>query len=213
MPGSTSPMSDNAAGESDADGHCRKRIRQACLNCRKKKVRCGGEKPVCTFCSRLSQRCIYIEDGRSARRVSMSHSAVDNDVGGNHVDIQLIAASFLAIFAPETSTNRLQENIQSKFESLEDRLCRIEGSLEGFLIPSSPSPPSTSDNSEQTLASSTSIGCSSEPAHRCRHERRQGRQRCLDETESTCAITNPRHHWPTIYGCLATTDTYALLCC
>lgn len=61
-------MSDDSDG---ADAR-RKRIRQACLNCRRKKVRCGGEKPVCDFCSRLSQMCVYTEDGRSQRRGSLS---------------------------------------------------------------------------------------------------------------------------------------------
>ncbi|KAH7140254.1 fungal-specific transcription factor domain-containing protein [Dactylonectria estremocensis] len=45
--------------DSDGGENPRKRIRQACLNCRRKKVRCGGEKPVCTFCSRLAQSCVY----------------------------------------------------------------------------------------------------------------------------------------------------------
>lgn len=34
-----------------------KRARQACLNCRRKKARCSGEKPVCAFCARLNQTC------------------------------------------------------------------------------------------------------------------------------------------------------------
>ncbi|KAK4505483.1 hypothetical protein PRZ48_003446 [Zasmidium cellare] len=34
-----------------------KRARQACLNCRRKKARCSGEKPVCAFCARLNQPC------------------------------------------------------------------------------------------------------------------------------------------------------------
>ncbi|KAH8892803.1 hypothetical protein GQ53DRAFT_120445 [Thozetella sp. PMI_491] len=36
-----------------------KRARQACDRCRRKKTRCPGEKPVCSFCSRLSQTCSY----------------------------------------------------------------------------------------------------------------------------------------------------------
>ncbi|RVX67964.1 hypothetical protein B0A52_08374 [Exophiala mesophila] len=39
-----------------------KRVRQACLNCRRKKSRCSGEKPVCSFCARLKQECSY-DDG------------------------------------------------------------------------------------------------------------------------------------------------------
>ncbi|OJI98760.1 hypothetical protein ASPVEDRAFT_50386 [Aspergillus versicolor CBS 583.65] len=36
-----------------------KRVRQACEPCRRKKSRCPGEKPVCSFCERLGQQCIY----------------------------------------------------------------------------------------------------------------------------------------------------------
>ncbi|KIX97672.1 uncharacterized protein Z520_06450 [Fonsecaea multimorphosa CBS 102226] len=39
-----------------------KRARQACLNCRRKKTRCSGEKPVCAFCARLNQRCTWDGD-------------------------------------------------------------------------------------------------------------------------------------------------------
>ncbi|KAH7064086.1 fungal-specific transcription factor domain-containing protein [Paraphoma chrysanthemicola] len=40
-----------------------KRIRQACLNCRRKKTRCSGERPVCAMCQRLHQECAY-DDGQ-----------------------------------------------------------------------------------------------------------------------------------------------------
>nr|RBQ96011.1 hypothetical protein FVER53263_08576 [Fusarium verticillioides] len=56
--------------DSDGPESRRKRIRQACLNCRKKKVRCTGEKPICQFCNRLGQPCVYAEDGRSLRRTT-----------------------------------------------------------------------------------------------------------------------------------------------
>ncbi|KAI0535040.1 fungal-specific transcription factor domain-containing protein [Xylaria digitata] len=32
-----------------------KRVHQACLNCRRKKTRCPGERPICSFCARLQQ--------------------------------------------------------------------------------------------------------------------------------------------------------------
>ncbi|KAJ5717817.1 transcriptional regulator family: Fungal Specific TF [Penicillium malachiteum] len=40
-----------------------KRARQACEPCRRKKSRCPGEKPACSFCERLGQRCFYSGDG------------------------------------------------------------------------------------------------------------------------------------------------------
>ncbi|PLB38272.1 Zn(II)2Cys6 transcription factor [Aspergillus candidus] len=36
-----------------------KRARQACDPCRRKKSRCPGEKPECSYCQRLSQQCVY----------------------------------------------------------------------------------------------------------------------------------------------------------
>lgn len=36
-----------------------KRIRQACEQCRRKKSKCSGEKPVCSTCWRLDQQCYY----------------------------------------------------------------------------------------------------------------------------------------------------------
>ncbi|KAF2124091.1 hypothetical protein P153DRAFT_303188 [Dothidotthia symphoricarpi CBS 119687] len=36
-----------------------KRARHACLNCRRKKTRCSGERPICAFCSRMQQECVY----------------------------------------------------------------------------------------------------------------------------------------------------------
>lgn len=34
-----------------------KRSAQACLNCRRKKAKCSGERPVCSYCKRLAQDC------------------------------------------------------------------------------------------------------------------------------------------------------------
>ncbi|CAK7237705.1 hypothetical protein SBRCBS47491_010091 [Sporothrix bragantina] len=39
-----------------------RRIRQACHNCRRKKARCPGQKPACSFCVRLGQACSYSDD-------------------------------------------------------------------------------------------------------------------------------------------------------
>lgn len=39
-----------------------KRARQACLNCRRKKARCSGQKPVCAFCARLNQQCQWDDE-------------------------------------------------------------------------------------------------------------------------------------------------------
>jgi len=72
-------MSDSQ-DDSDGQESRRKRIRQACLNCRRKKVRCTGEKPTCSFCTRLSQECVYAEDRRSWKRAPVALQAGDDDV-------------------------------------------------------------------------------------------------------------------------------------
>ncbi|KAJ5776411.1 uncharacterized protein N7511_001422 [Penicillium nucicola] len=49
-----------------------KRARQACAPCRRKKSRCPGEKPVCSYCERLGQKCTY--SGDEARSEEPEHS-------------------------------------------------------------------------------------------------------------------------------------------
>ncbi|ETS77220.1 hypothetical protein PFICI_11094 [Pestalotiopsis fici W106-1] len=39
-----------------------KRVRQACISCRRKKSRCSGERPTCSFCARLRQPCSYNDE-------------------------------------------------------------------------------------------------------------------------------------------------------
>ncbi|WAO85916.1 Zn(2)-C6 fungal-type domain-containing protein [Fusarium falciforme] len=54
-----------------------KRIRQACANCRRRKVKCSGERPVCTHCRQSRRSCVYEpysvtagETGHTVPRVS-----------------------------------------------------------------------------------------------------------------------------------------------
>ncbi|KAG9302744.1 hypothetical protein G9A89_009521 [Geosiphon pyriformis] len=47
-------------GEDNKTPVKRKRLTQACDACRKKKVKCSGEKPTCQNCQRLSTACTYI---------------------------------------------------------------------------------------------------------------------------------------------------------
>ncbi|KAI5458619.1 hypothetical protein BGZ63DRAFT_474273 [Mariannaea sp. PMI_226] len=37
-----------------------RRIRHSCERCRQKKTKCPAEKPICSFCRRLNQTCIYL---------------------------------------------------------------------------------------------------------------------------------------------------------
>ncbi|KAF5669058.1 fungal specific transcription factor factor domain-containing protein [Fusarium denticulatum] len=51
------------------DSRPTKRARQACEPCRRKKSKCPGEKPVCSYCERLGQICVYESgsDGQGQR--------------------------------------------------------------------------------------------------------------------------------------------------
>ncbi|KAK2474349.1 hypothetical protein H9L39_14309 [Fusarium oxysporum f. sp. albedinis] len=105
--------------DSDGPESRRKRIRQACLNCRKKKVRCTGEKPICQFCNRLGQPCVYAEDGRSLRRTSLAVQPALGDV-------------------PEA----IMDNITSRFASLEDQISTLQATVERLLpLATSQQPP------------------------------------------------------------------------
>ncbi|KAF4998896.1 hypothetical protein FGRMN_2827 [Fusarium graminum] len=96
--------------DSDGPESRRKRIRQACLNCRRKKVRCTGEKPVCSFCLRLKQDCVYAEDGRSLRRTSLSYRTGYDEVSDAAMD-----------------------TIAARFTSLEDQISTLQATVEKLL--------------------------------------------------------------------------------
>ncbi|KLP12975.1 uncharacterized protein LW94_1848 [Fusarium fujikuroi] len=51
------------------DSRPTKRARQACEPCRRKKSKCPGEKPACSYCERLGQICVYESgsDGQGQR--------------------------------------------------------------------------------------------------------------------------------------------------
>ncbi|KAJ5772884.1 hypothetical protein N7457_007780 [Penicillium paradoxum] len=42
----------------------KKRVRQACEPCRRKKAKCPGEQPICSLCARLRQQCLYADERR-----------------------------------------------------------------------------------------------------------------------------------------------------
>lgn len=59
--------SDNAsspASNAESQPPKRKRLTQACDACRKKKVKCSGEKPSCNNCTRLGTHCTYLPSTR-----------------------------------------------------------------------------------------------------------------------------------------------------
>ncbi|KAH7252615.1 hypothetical protein BKA59DRAFT_166509 [Fusarium tricinctum] len=56
-------------------------VRRACESCRRKKTKCTGERPVCSFCERLQQVCEYLPRNRETvkrrRRISRATGSKD----------------------------------------------------------------------------------------------------------------------------------------
>lgn len=64
-----------------------KRARQACLNCRRKKARCSGEKPVCATCAKLKQQCAW-DDSEEETRIT-AFSQENAKLSNNHLAARL----------------------------------------------------------------------------------------------------------------------------
>ncbi|KAK4631360.1 hypothetical protein CLAFUW4_02429 [Fulvia fulva] len=80
-----------------------KRARQACLNCRRKKARCSGKKPVCAFCARLKQNCEWDSpSAESTARPSISRSGSSGrDAVGLAARVALLEAKLSLLSARE----------------------------------------------------------------------------------------------------------------
>lgn len=64
-----------------------KRARQACLNCRRKKTRCSGEKPVCAFCARLNQRCTWGQGNDDASEVEVPRAGASSSSASHEINL------------------------------------------------------------------------------------------------------------------------------
>ncbi|CZT46060.1 uncharacterized protein RSE6_06438 [Rhynchosporium secalis] len=104
-----------------------RRIRQACVNCRRKKSKCPGEKPQCSICSRLGQNCLYetqeIEGRKRKRSLNRSHdraSGGDPDVskrfGNIEQKLEELAASMQNV-VPASNYHRGATNAPRAFSS------------------------------------------------------------------------------------------------
>ncbi|KAJ5170041.1 uncharacterized protein N7500_002824 [Penicillium coprophilum] len=65
-----------------------KRTRQACDPCRRKKARCPGEKPSCSLCHRLGQRCSYGPQASRAKNHSVSAPVGNQEMQQSTNEIQ-----------------------------------------------------------------------------------------------------------------------------
>ncbi|KAK7598434.1 hypothetical protein V3481_000065 [Fusarium oxysporum f. sp. vasinfectum] len=100
------------------------RIAQACLQCRRKKCRCTGDRPVCGQCRRLNIDCVYPVEAsrRQAPRQQRTRSASIDDP-----DLSRQTSE-----SSDTQTSELVSRIgtlEAKIESMGSSLQRIERSL------------------------------------------------------------------------------------
>ncbi|KAH7123053.1 hypothetical protein EDB81DRAFT_813496 [Dactylonectria macrodidyma] len=56
-----------------------RRVAQACENCRRKKIRCLGQRPKCSACTRIGQQCCYSDDDYSNDHIA---NEVESRVAG-----------------------------------------------------------------------------------------------------------------------------------
>ncbi|KAF9889819.1 hypothetical protein FE257_006909 [Aspergillus nanangensis] len=89
-----------------------KRTRQACGPCRRKKARCPGEKPICSLCQRLGQRCTYGAQA-ALTRAGRSRTSTTPDQPGSSGD-----------------SHQSEHASHERFQRIEDRLDRMATLLE-----------------------------------------------------------------------------------
>lgn len=88
----------------------RKRVREACEPCRRKKNRCPGEKPVCSYCARLgqSQNCTYAGNTRAS-------SVPDGNAG----------ASTTAVIEHADQGSDVEPNLEERVVDLDSKVSRV----------------------------------------------------------------------------------------
>ncbi|KAL3957436.1 hypothetical protein ACCO45_008014 [Purpureocillium lilacinum] len=87
-----------------------RRIRQACDACRRRKSRCSGERPVCSYCARFRRQCRYSLDNAAAVATRASFSSEEQsrlDQLEGKLDSVLNAMSKGQRRASKLSTNRI----------------------------------------------------------------------------------------------------------
>ncbi|CAK1359061.1 unnamed protein product [Cercospora beticola] len=105
-----------------------RRIGLACTNCRRKKARCTGERPVCRRCRRSGLECRFAKDApvdaqpTPRRRSSTASEQGDEAQGRGSSDRQRVNGN----------PNSDLEWIKARFDSLEHQLGEIESKLDAI---------------------------------------------------------------------------------
>ncbi|KAE8375415.1 hypothetical protein BDV26DRAFT_14948 [Aspergillus bertholletiae] len=111
--------------------------RQACEPCRRKKSKCPGERPVCSFCQRLNQQCVYLPREKtkvagSTTRVTKSPSkdrvrALESQVNDIYHILNSLSNRNNAE-TPQVSTARMGESPEHPSTEVPNRPTRIRSS-------------------------------------------------------------------------------------
>lgn len=103
-----------------------KRTRHACDPCRRKKSKCSGDRPSCTTCARLRQRCSYPAE---------ADDDDDEDEGGGTGDAAGRHSSFPVTPDNPAATRPLGNNTsqQQQHQHLESRLHSLESTISHVL--------------------------------------------------------------------------------
>ncbi|KAF5261924.1 hypothetical protein FOXYS1_7370 [Fusarium oxysporum] len=89
-----------------------RRTHRACAPCRRKKVKCPGERPICSFCQRLGQACEYkaVE--------TFSPQEIQNQISG------IVGASVPNTIQPQSITPAQEQRISEPSNSEDQELLR-----------------------------------------------------------------------------------------
>ncbi|WKT51749.1 Zn(2)-C6 fungal-type DNA-binding domain [Fusarium oxysporum f. sp. vasinfectum] len=89
-----------------------RRTHRACAPCRRKKVKCPGERPKCSFCQRLGQACEYkaVE--------TFSPQEIQNQISG------IVGASVPNTIQPQSITPEQEQRISEPSNSEDQELLR-----------------------------------------------------------------------------------------
>ncbi|PVH92745.1 hypothetical protein DM02DRAFT_266286 [Periconia macrospinosa] len=68
--------------KSPQNRHSKSRAQKACNNCRKRKVKCSGERPRCRDCVNQHVPCIYSQARKDRLRESVSGTPLTNPAKG-----------------------------------------------------------------------------------------------------------------------------------
>lgn len=106
-----SPKDDaNKAQNDDGDNYVPRPKRIACILCRKRKLKCDGEKPACGTCSRLGHDCAYDEQRKKSgpkrgyvKLLEQRLKQVENLLGSKGNDVNVAQPEPLPFEAPQQS--------------------------------------------------------------------------------------------------------------